>query len=43
MTAYINGRGWETVRQVKDVGSGARQRPGREEVLNPPAAARLTS
>jgi putative DNA-invertase from lambdoid prophage Rac len=33
MTAYIKGRGWEAVRQVKEVGSGARERPGREGLL----------
>ncbi len=33
MTAYIKGRGWEAVRQVQDVGSGAKERPGREELL----------
>jgi putative DNA-invertase from lambdoid prophage Rac len=33
MSAYIKGRGWEVVRQVKDVGSGARERSGREELL----------
>jgi putative DNA-invertase from lambdoid prophage Rac len=27
------GRGWDLVRQVKDVGSGARERPGREGLL----------
>jgi putative DNA-invertase from lambdoid prophage Rac len=33
MAAYIKGRGWESVRQVRDVGSGARERPGREGLL----------
>jgi putative DNA-invertase from lambdoid prophage Rac len=33
MSAYIKGRGWEAVRQVKDVGSGAKERPSREELL----------
>src|SRR5262249_22026661 len=33
MTAYLKGRGWEAVRQVTDVGSGAKQRPGREGLL----------
>ena len=33
MTAYIKGRGWDLVRQVEDVGSGAKQRPGREGLL----------
>jgi putative DNA-invertase from lambdoid prophage Rac len=33
MTAYIMGRGWELVRQVKDVGSGAKERAGREALL----------
>ena len=33
MTAYIKGRGWDLVRQVEDVGSGARQRPAREVLL----------
>jgi Resolvase, N terminal domain len=30
---YIKGRGWDLVRQVNDVGSGARERPGREGLL----------
>lgn len=33
MTAYIRDRGWGLVRQVKDVGSGAKERPGREALL----------
>jgi putative DNA-invertase from lambdoid prophage Rac len=33
MTAYINGRGWDIVKQVKDVGSGAKHRPAREGLL----------
>jgi DNA invertase Pin-like site-specific DNA recombinase len=33
MTAYVKGRGWEAVRQVKDVGSGAKERPAREGLL----------
>lgn len=33
MTAYIKHRGWELVRQVRDVGSGAKERPGREGLL----------
>lgn len=33
MAAYIKGRGWEAVRRVEDVGSGARERPGREGLL----------
>src|SRR5947209_1578914 len=33
MTAYIKGRGWDLVGQVKDVGSGAKERPGREGLL----------
>jgi DNA invertase Pin-like site-specific DNA recombinase len=33
MSAYIKGLGWEAVRQVKDVGSGARKRTGREGLL----------
>src|SRR4051794_10946155 len=33
MAAYIKGRGWELVRQVRDVGSGARERPAREGLL----------
>jgi hypothetical protein len=31
MTAYRNVRGWEAVRQVKDVGSGAKERSARDE------------
>ena len=30
---YIKVRGWDLVRQGKDVGSGARERPGREGLL----------
>jgi DNA invertase Pin-like site-specific DNA recombinase len=33
MSAYIKDRGWMIVKQVKDVGSGAKQRAGREELL----------
>jgi putative DNA-invertase from lambdoid prophage Rac len=33
MIAYIDDRGWEVARQVKDVGSGAKDRPGRESLL----------
>ena len=33
MAAYIKGRGWEAARQVKDVGSGAKERSGREGLL----------
>jgi putative DNA-invertase from lambdoid prophage Rac len=33
MSAYIKDRGWELVRQIKDVGSGAKDRPGRESLL----------
>src|SRR6478609_1279011 len=33
MTAYIKGRGWEAVRRVEDVGSGAKERPAREGLL----------
>jgi putative DNA-invertase from lambdoid prophage Rac len=33
ITAYTKGRGWAVVRQVMDVGSGARERPGREGLL----------
>ena len=33
MSAYIRDRGWDIVRQVEDVGSGAKERPGREALL----------
>jgi putative DNA-invertase from lambdoid prophage Rac len=33
MQAYIKDRGWEITRQIKDVGSGAKTRAGREELL----------
>jgi DNA invertase Pin-like site-specific DNA recombinase len=33
MAAYIKGRGWEVASQVKDVGSGAKERAGREALL----------
>ncbi len=34
MTSYITNRGWNVARQVKDVGSGSKDRPGRESLLN---------
>jgi DNA invertase Pin-like site-specific DNA recombinase len=33
MSAYIRDRGWKVVSRVKDVGSGAKERPGRESLL----------
>jgi DNA invertase Pin-like site-specific DNA recombinase len=33
ISVYIRDRGWDLVRQVKDVGSGAKVRPGRECLL----------
>jgi putative DNA-invertase from lambdoid prophage Rac len=33
ISAYIKGRRWSLARQVKDVGSGAKERPGRESLL----------
>jgi DNA invertase Pin-like site-specific DNA recombinase len=33
ITAYIKDRGWPLTRQVKDVGSGAKERAGRELLL----------
>src|SRR4051812_41817879 len=33
MTAYVEDRGWRLVRRVEDVGSGAKERHGREDVL----------
>jgi putative DNA-invertase from lambdoid prophage Rac len=33
MSAYIKDRGWELARPIKDVGSGAKDRPGRESLL----------
>jgi putative DNA-invertase from lambdoid prophage Rac len=33
MAAYLKDRGWSLARQVKDVGSGAKQRAGREGLL----------
>jgi DNA invertase Pin-like site-specific DNA recombinase len=33
MSAYIKDRGWSLTRQVKDVGSGAKERAGRESLL----------
>ena len=33
MRRYVRDRGWELVRQVRDVGSGAKDRPGRETLL----------
>jgi putative DNA-invertase from lambdoid prophage Rac len=33
MMAYISDRGWNVAQQIKDVGSGAKDRPGRELLL----------
>jgi DNA invertase Pin-like site-specific DNA recombinase len=33
MRRYVRDRGWALVRQVRDVGSGAKERPGRESLL----------
>ena len=33
MTAYIKNRGWVITEQIKDVGSGTNERPGRETLL----------
>jgi DNA invertase Pin-like site-specific DNA recombinase len=33
MRSYIRDRGWNIARQIKDVGSGAKDRPGRESLL----------
>jgi putative DNA-invertase from lambdoid prophage Rac len=33
MAAYIKDRGWSLTRQVEDIGSGAKDRPGREALL----------
>jgi DNA invertase Pin-like site-specific DNA recombinase len=33
MKSYIKDRGWDPVKQIKDVGSGAKDRPGRESLL----------
>lgn len=33
MTAYIRDRGWHLVRRIEDIGSGARERFGRESLL----------
>ena len=33
MSTYIKDRGWELASQIKDVGSGAKDRPGRESLL----------
>jgi putative DNA-invertase from lambdoid prophage Rac len=33
MIAYISDRGWDVAKQVKDVGSGAKDRAGRESLL----------
>jgi putative DNA-invertase from lambdoid prophage Rac len=33
MSAYIRDRGWDLVKQVEDVGSGAKDRPGRESLM----------
>jgi hypothetical protein len=33
MVAYIRNRGWVATRRIEDVGSGAKERPGRESLL----------
>jgi putative DNA-invertase from lambdoid prophage Rac len=33
MTAYIRNRGWVATRRIEDVGSGSKERPGRESLL----------
>jgi putative DNA-invertase from lambdoid prophage Rac len=33
MRSYISDRGWKVAKQIKDVGSGAKERPGRELLL----------
>jgi DNA invertase Pin-like site-specific DNA recombinase len=33
MRAYVWNRGWDVVRQVQDIGSGAKDRPRREALL----------
>jgi DNA invertase Pin-like site-specific DNA recombinase len=33
MAAYIRNRGWDAARRIEDVGSGAKDRPGRESLL----------
>ena len=33
MTCYVSNRGWDVIEQVKDVGSGSKDRPARESLL----------
>jgi DNA invertase Pin-like site-specific DNA recombinase len=33
MAAYIKNRGWIAARRIEDIGSGAKERPGRESLL----------
>ena len=33
MAAYIKNRGWVAARRIEDIGSGSRERPGRERLL----------
>jgi DNA invertase Pin-like site-specific DNA recombinase len=33
MAAYIKNRGWVATRRIEDVGSGSKERPGRESLL----------
>ena len=33
MTTYIKNRGWVATRRIEDVGSGSKERPGRESLL----------
>jgi putative DNA-invertase from lambdoid prophage Rac len=34
MTAYISDGGWDVTEQIKDIGSGTKDRPGRASLLN---------
>ena len=33
MSAYIKNRGWNVAKSIEDIGSGSRERPGRESLL----------
>ncbi|MFO0952962.1 MAG: recombinase family protein [Isosphaeraceae bacterium] len=43
MKSYAKKREWEIARQVKDVGSGAKDRAGREALLKAARSAKWTS
>jgi putative DNA-invertase from lambdoid prophage Rac len=43
MASYLSDRGWHVVKRVEDIGSGAKDRPGRESLLRAARRARSMS